>query len=148
MKVYCYANGSLNMKPLHTFGEFQTKGMVEIMPNFETLLELLKSNLAEETPAPNLQATALLTNHGNAYVAVCRDVLGSDDCGYDNMLTFMKTRGDETRILKMVTMWKDGTIDLSSMNFIQSIYEMNNENLETEVLGTTGNVKKLKDLLY
>jgi len=102
------------------------------MPTFENMLELLKSNLAEETPAPYLQATALLTDHGNVYVAVCRDFLGSD-CGYDNMLTFMKTKG-ETRILKMVTMWKDGGIDLSPMNFRESIYEMNKENIETEIL--------------
>ncbi|MFC0396799.1 hypothetical protein [Paenibacillus mendelii] len=110
--------------------------MVKIMTTFETMLELLKSNLAEETPAPNSdmspQATALLTDHGNVYVAVCRDVVGSD-CGYDNMLTYMKTRG-ETRILKMVTMWKDGGIDLSSMNFRETIYEMNKENIETEIL--------------
>lgn len=102
------------------------------MPTFETMVELLKSNIAEETPAPYLQATALLTDHGNVYVAVCRDVFGSD-CGYDNMLTFMKTRG-ETRILKMVTMWTDGGINLSSMNFRESIYEMNKENIETEIL--------------
>ncbi|UVI27398.1 hypothetical protein [Paenibacillus spongiae] len=106
------------------------------MKTFETMLELLKSNLAEETPAPNSkmppQATALLTDHGNVYVAVCHDVFGSD-CGYNNMLTYMKTRG-ETRILKMVTMWKDGGIDLSSMKFRESIYEMNKENIETEIL--------------
>ncbi|UVI27406.1 hypothetical protein [Paenibacillus spongiae] len=106
------------------------------MTTFETMLELLKSDLAEETPVPNSemppQATALLTDHGNLYVAVCRDVFGSD-CGYDNMLTFMKTRC-ETRILKMVTMWKDGGIDISSMNFRESIYEMNKENIETEIL--------------
>jgi cytidine deaminase len=105
---------------------------VKIMTTFETMLELLKSNLAEETRTPYLQATALLTDHGNVYVAVCRDFIGSD-CGYDNMLTYMKTRG-ETRILKMVTMWKDGGIDLSPMNFRESIYEMNKENIETEVL--------------
>lgn len=103
---------------------------------FEIMVDLLKSNLAEETPASNSeippQATALLTDRGNVYVAVCR-VFGSD-CGYDNILTFMKTRGDETRILKMVTMWKDGGIDLSSTKFRESIYRMNNENLETEVM--------------
>lgn len=106
------------------------------MPNFEAMLELLTSNLAEESPAQNskmpTQATALLTDHGNVYVAVCRDVFGSD-CGYDNMLAYMKTRG-ETRILKMVTMWKDGGIDLSSMNFREAIYEMNKGNIETEIL--------------
>jgi hypothetical protein len=132
--------------------------MVKIMTTFETMLELLKSNLAEETPTPYLQATALLSDHGEVYVAVCRDVFGSD-CGYDNMLTFMKTRG-ETRILKMVTMWKDGGIEISSMNFRESIYEMNKENLETEVLvmGKKHDdpeetplqpfVKKLKHTLY
>ena len=100
------------------------------MTTFETMLELLKSNLAEETPAPNLEATALLTDQNHVYVAVCRD-FGSD-CGYDNMLAMLKTRG-ETRIMKMVTMMKNGFINISPFLW-KSIYEMNEENLETEVL--------------
>jgi hypothetical protein len=105
---------------------------------FETMLETAKAALAEETPAPNTkmlpqaQATVLLTDHCNMHVAVCRDVFGSD-CGYMDLLAMLKTKG-ETRILKMLTMWQYGGIDLSSMNFRKSIYEMNKENLETEIL--------------
>ncbi|MGZ9583062.1 hypothetical protein [Paenibacillus marinisediminis] len=102
------------------------------MTTFETMLEKVQSALADETPTTYLQATALLTDHGNVYVAVCRDVFGSD-CDYDNLLAMLKAKG-ETRILKMVTMWKDGGLDLSSMNFRESIYGMNKENIETEIL--------------
>ncbi|EPY13674.1 MULTISPECIES: hypothetical protein [Paenibacillus] len=106
------------------------------MINFETMIETAKSVLAEELPLQNSemppQATVLLTDHGNVHVAICRDVFGSD-CGYVNLINTLKNKG-ESRVLQMVTMWKNGTVDSPSMNLIKSIYEMNKENLETEVM--------------
>jgi len=100
------------------------------MTTFETMLEKVQSALSEETPTRYLQATAVLTDHGNVYVAISRD---ESDWGYDDLITMLKAKG-ETRILKMVTMWKDGGLDFASMKFRESVYRMNKENVETEIL--------------
>ncbi|GMK37601.1 hypothetical protein PCCS19_06550 [Paenibacillus sp. CCS19] len=105
---------------------------------YSDMLETAKAALADEPPALNsqmlqqTQVAVLFTEHCNIYVAVCRDVFGSN-CGFMDLLELLKTKG-ETRILKMLTMWHNGCIDLSSYHFRKSIYEMNKENLETEIM--------------
>ena len=57
---------------------------------------------------------------------------------------------NDTRILKLLTMWKTGQVDLPSLAFRKAILEMNSENKDTNILlqGKEGFIiKKLSETM-
>lgn len=98
---------------------------------FDQLIQIAKEKLAtvdgtvdvEGLPAP--QVTVLLTANDAVYVAV-NDVDGS-------VCETLKQKQD-TKILRMLTMWKDGGVDLSSYRFRVALVEMNEDNADTAVI--------------
>lgn len=94
---------------------------------------------------------ALLTGKGNLYLGVCIDTGSSMGfCAEHNAVGSMITAG-EYNIKKIVAVWKDqkgDTYILSPCGRCREfMYQVNNENLETEVILDKGKVVKLKDLL-
>lgn len=98
---------------------------------FDHLIQIAKEKLTmvdetvdvEGLPAP--QVTVLLTANDAVYVAV-NDVDGS-------VCETLKQKQD-TKILRMLTMWKDGGVDLSSYRFRATLVEMNEDNADTAVI--------------
>lgn len=96
---------------------------------FNQMLETAKSKLAtvneiaDGLPAP--QVTVVLTNNDNIYVTV-NDVDGS-------FCQELKQNND-TNVVKILTMWKDGSIDLPSYSLLKALVKMNKDNINADIL--------------
>ena len=98
---------------------------------FEQLLKIVKENLmtlndtvdVEGLPAP--QVTVLLTSNDAVYVAV-NDVDGA-------ICETLKHESD-TKVVRMLTMWKDGGVDLSSHRFRVALVNMDERNTDTAII--------------
>ena len=106
---------------------------------YEKLFELAQKSLEnleqkiEGLPAP--QVTVLLTDLDHYYVAV-NDV--------DGAICETLKQAKDTKVLRMLTMWKDGCIDLPSMKFRQALVRMDECNRNTEMIlqGASGLIIK------
>lgn len=96
---------------------------------FEKMISIAKSKLTAINEningLPSPQVTVLLTDKNNIYVAV-NDVDGS--------ICEELKRDKNTKIVKMLTMWKDGCIDLSSIGFRKALIKMNDYNNNTDII--------------
>lgn len=98
---------------------------------FEQLLQIAKENLmtlnetvdVDGLPAP--QVTVLLTANDAVYVAV-NDVDGA-------ICETLKHEND-TKVVRMLTMWKDGGVDLSSHRFRVALVNMDERNTDTAII--------------
>ena len=95
------------------------------------LLQIAKEKLAtvddtvdvERLPAP--QVTVLLTANNSVYVAV-------NDA--DGIICETMAEHQDTKVVRMLTMWKDGGVDLSSYRFRVALVEMNACNTDTAII--------------
>ncbi|MBQ7968544.1 MAG: hypothetical protein IJ292_01845 [Clostridia bacterium] len=96
---------------------------------FEEMIRVAKNKLATINEPidslPSSQVTVLLTTNNNIYMAV-NDI--------DGMICEELKRNKDTKVLKMLTMWKDGGLDLSSIRFRNALIEMNEQNNNTDVI--------------
>ena len=83
----------------------------------------INDEIIDGLPAP--QVTVLYTNKNNIYVAV------NDG---DGTICKKLKNADDTKIIRMLTMWKDGGIDLSSINFRKALIKMDEENNNTDII--------------
>ena len=96
---------------------------------FNQMLETAKDKLttvneiADGLPAP--QVTVVLTNNDNIYVTV-NDVDGS--------ICQKLKQNKDTTVVKILTMWKDGSIDLPSYSLRKALIKMDNKNCDASVL--------------
>ena len=106
---------------------------------FEEMFQAAADKLAAVTervdglPAP--QVTVLLTNNDTIYVAV-NDV--------DGAICEELKQDKNTKIVRMLTMWKEGRIDVPSFRFRKALVSLDEENNNTDVIlqGTDGYVMK------
>ena len=112
----------------------------------EKMLEVAKNRLAtingvvDGLPAP--QVTVLLSNNNNIYVAV-NDV--------DGTICEELNNDKNTKIIKMLTVWKDGAIDLSSIRFRKALISLDEDNCNADVIlrGKDGYlIKKLAATIF
>ena len=108
---------------------------------FEDLIVLARQALApvEEVPAqlPEPLVYVVLSAGGNVYTAI--------NDRFDDAIRALQADRD-TAVLKILTMWKSGAIDLPSYAFRSALLELNAANSNTELLvqGAAGRfVKKL-----
>ena len=96
---------------------------------FDQLLKIANEKLAiiDETvdglPAP--QVTVLLTANDTVYVAV-NDV--------DGTICETLVKHQDTKVVRMLTMWKDGGVDLSSYRFRTALVKMDERNTDTAIM--------------
>ena len=96
---------------------------------FEEMFNIARNKLeninevVEGLPAP--QVTVLLSDKNTIYVAV------NDG---DGTICEELKRDKNTKIIQMLTMWKDGGIDLSSINFRKALIKMDEENNNTDII--------------
>ncbi len=96
---------------------------------FEEMTSIAKSRLTdlnENTHGlPSPQVTVLLSGNDRIYVAV-NDIDGTicDELKCDK----------NTKIVKMLTMWKDGSVDLSSIGFRKALIKLDKANNNTEII--------------
>ena len=98
---------------------------------FEQLLQIAKENLVtlnetvdvEGLPAP--QVTVLLTANDAVYVAV-NDV--------DGAICETMVKNQDTKVVRMLTVWKDGGVDLSSHRFRVALVNMDERNTDTAII--------------
>lgn len=92
-------------------------------------------------------ASALVTDKGNVYVGVCIDTSSSMGfCAEHSAIAQMITN-EESRILKIVAVGRDGKILPPCGRCREFMYQINNENIETEILVEEDKVIKLNELL-
>jgi cytidine deaminase len=90
---------------------------------------------------------ALVTDKGNVYFGVCIDTEeGSGYCAEQNAIAAMVT-GGEYKIKKIVAVWKDGTIIPACGKCREWIWQLHEDNWNTEVIVGKNKVVKLKELL-
>ncbi len=108
---------------------------------FEEMIRIARNELvsinekADGLPAP--QVTVLLTGNNNIYVAT-NDIDGS--------IRETLQHSKDTKIVKMVTMWKEGGVDLPSIGFRNALIELDVCNNDTDIIlqGKDGvSIKKL-----
>ena len=96
---------------------------------FNQLLQIAKEKLVtvDETldglPAP--QVTVLLTANDTIYTAV-NDVDGS--------ICEKMVKNQDTKVVGMLTLWKNGGVDLSSHRFRVALVDMNEHNTDTAII--------------
>lgn len=98
---------------------------------FDQLLKIANENLAiideavdvEGLPAP--QVTVLLTANDAVYVAV-NDV--------DGTICETLVKNQDTKVVCMLTVWKDGGVDLSSHRFRVALVNMDERNADTAMI--------------
>ena len=96
---------------------------------FEEMFNIARNKLeninevVEGLPAP--QVTVLLSDNNTIYVAV------NDG---DGTICEELKRDKNTKIIRMLTMWKEGGIDLSSINFRKALIKMDEENSDTDII--------------
>ncbi len=96
---------------------------------FEEMIKIAKHKLdainevINGLPAP--QVTVLLTNNGNIYISV-NDVEGT-------ICEELKSNNN-TKVVKMLTMWKDGTIDLPSVKLRKALVNIDEYNNNTDII--------------
>ena len=113
---------------------------------FDEMLEVARNKLATVNEIidglPEPQVTILLTNHHNIYVGV-NDV--------DGLICEKIKQDKDTMIIKMLTMWKGGRLDLSSRRFRNALIKMNDQNNHTDIIlqGKEGYlIKKLAETIF
>jgi cytidine deaminase len=116
--------------------------------------ELIKKaqSLANRRKQPNGSefaycGTALLSDSGEVYLGVSIDTpSGLGFCSEQTAISAMITKG-ESKIKKIVAVLEDGTILPPCGSCREFIYQVNKDNLETEVIIAKDNIVKLKELL-
>ncbi len=95
----------------------------------EKMINTTKNKLNEITKGanglPESQVTVLLSDNDKVYVAV-------ND--FDGVICEELKQNKTTKILRMVTMWKDGGVDLPSVTFRNALVKMDEYNKSTEVV--------------
>ena len=96
---------------------------------FEEMIRIAKNKLTDVNETanglPSPQVTVLLSNNYNTYVAV-NDV--------DGTICEELKRDKNTKIVKMLTMWKNGGIDLPSFAFRKALINMDEDNNNTDMI--------------
>ena len=96
---------------------------------FEQLLRIAKeilmtlNEIVDGLPAP--QVTVLLTANDTIYVAV-NDV--------DGIICEKLVKNNDTKVVCMLTMWKNGGVDLSSHRFRLALVNMDERNTDTAMI--------------
>lgn len=121
--------------------------------NIETdkLIETARSLLNPRKLSPCAEAggvgSALVTQAGNMYVGVCIDAAcGIGFCAEHAAIAAMITAG-ESRIVQIVAVDWDGKILSPCGRCREFIYQVNEENANTDIILRGGQIKKLKALL-
>jgi len=109
-------------------------------------LKVKPRKLSESTYVASV-ACALLTVSGNVYVGVCIDTSSSVGFCAEHAAIAQMITNEESRILKIVAVTEGGRILPPCGRCREFIYQVNRENLETEVLVEENKVIKLKELL-
>jgi hypothetical protein len=95
----------------------------------EEMLRIAKDMLGEidETidGLPAAQITVLLSANNRIYIAV-NDIDGS-------ICNILK-REHDTQIVKLLTLWKDGSVDVPSFDFRKALAQMNAANCDADVI--------------
>lgn len=118
--------------------------------NFNELLEIAKTTLnprkISRSSYAGSVATVILTDKGSVYKGVCIDTPSSMGfCAEYSAIAAMIT-GGETRIVKIVSVYKDGNIVPHCGRCRELINQINDENYKCEVL--LGNkIVTISDLL-
>ena len=90
---------------------------------------------------------ALVTEKGNVYKGVCIDTQeGTGFCAEQSAISAMVTAG-ESRIKKIVAVWKDGAIIPPCGKCREIIWQINKDNWDAEVIVEKRRVVMLKELL-
>ena len=97
----------------------------------DKLIQIAKEKLAtvdeavdvEGLPAP--QVTVLLTANNTVYVAV-------NDA--DGRICETMVKNQDTKVVRMLTVWQDGGVDLSSYRFRVALVEMNACNTDAAII--------------
>lgn len=92
---------------------------------YEELITMAKAKLVDGGDNIESQITVLLSANNVFYVAV--DDLDGSIC------ESLKSNND-TKIAKMITMWKGVSIDLSSFAFRRALLQLNQDNSDTEII--------------
>lgn len=92
-------------------------------------------------------AAALITEKGNIYTGVSIDLeCGIGTCAEHGAIQLMIREG-ETRIDKIVAVYNDGEILPPCGRCRELMYQVNEENLNTEVIIGDGKTKELRELI-
>ncbi len=91
----------------------------------QELLEIAKRAFMDEKALKASQVTVLWTSNHRFYTAI--DDLSGAICEE------LKVKKD-TRILKLITIWKNGPIDLPSLKFRQRLIALNESNKDAEMI--------------
>lgn len=103
----------------------------------DEMINIAKNKLIEDKELPSSQLTVLLSDKNNFYVAI-------DD--FDGLICEKLKHDKKTKIAKMLTMWQNGCIDLSSIKFRNALVLMDEYNKNTDIIlqGSKGYlIKKL-----
>ena len=117
--------------------------------NFEQLIQIARDTLnpreLSDCASAGSVAAALVTDRGNVYTGVCIDVpCGIGFCAEHAAIAAMITAG-ESRIEKIVAVWENEIVAPCG-RCREFIYQINNNNLDTQVMLKNG-IVTIRDLL-
>ena len=92
---------------------------------FDEMIKIAKNKLVDDEKSIKEQITVLLSANNVIYIT-------TDDM--DGAICETLKRDNDTKSAKMITMWKDGAIDLSSFAFRSALLQLNQDNSDTEII--------------
>jgi len=90
---------------------------------------------------------ALVTDKGNIYLGVCFDTNEGEGFGAEHHAIAAMITAGESKIKKIVAVWKDGTVIPPCGKCRELIWQIDEENWNTEVIIRKDKIVKLKELL-
>jgi cytidine deaminase len=90
---------------------------------------------------------ALVTAKGNIYLGVCLDTSEGEGFGAEHHAIAAMITAGESKIKKIVAVWKDGTVVPPCGKCRELIWQIDKENWNTEVIIRKDKIVKLKELL-
>ncbi len=91
------------------------------------------------------QAVVLSSTKGNEYSTVIKNVLSEEKTDEKDLLERLK-KADDTEIRYCLCMWQDGSVDIPSFAFRNTLCELNPKNSETLSFVRTISTKKLSEM--
>ena len=112
---------------------------------FDQMMQTAVHKLKDEPETGMTQAIVLLTSKGKEYSAIIEDVLSEEKIAEKALIKEM-CKDNDTELRYILTVWKNGCVDIPSYDFRKMLCRMNLENKNTAIflMGEAGyHVKSL-----
>ncbi len=113
------------------------------MEEFNLLLNIAKDTLQKEEVVSESQVIAFQTGQGNIHCMVGTQQSGGMS---ENGIVSLLQENEDTIIVSLVCMWKDGTLDVPHIDIRKKLCNLNSKNVDAKIMLYNNNGKCIRTL--